>query len=87
MKKLLHYTSILLTLLLTSITGLLAQVTTESTQHVEMADTFRSEGKIYVVVLVAVVLFSGFTLFMVLTERKIARLEKTFKDLKGNADK
>lgn len=42
----------------------------------EMADTFRSNGKIYVVVLVISTIFAGIILFLVYLERKIKKLEK-----------
>jgi hypothetical protein len=42
----------------------------------EMADTFRSEGKIYVVVLVICTIFAGIILFLLYLERKIKRLEQ-----------
>ncbi|WP_394349697.1 CcmD family protein [Taibaiella lutea] len=45
-------------------------------QNVEMADAFRSNGKIYVVVLVICTIFAGIILFLVFLERKIKRLER-----------
>jgi len=45
-------------------------------QKVEMADTLRANGKIYVVVLVICTIFAGIILFLVFLERKIKRLEK-----------
>jgi len=46
-----------------------------------MADTMRSNGKIYVVVLVLATIFAGIIGFLVYLDRKIARLEKN-QDLK-----
>ena len=43
---------------------------------VEMADTFRANGKIYVVVLVISTIFAGIIFFLVFMERKIKRLER-----------
>jgi len=43
---------------------------------VEMADTMRSNGKIFVVVAVIVTLFAGIILYLVSLDRKISRLEK-----------
>lgn len=43
---------------------------------VEMADTFRSNGKIYVVLLVICTIFAGIILFLVFLERKIKKLEQ-----------
>lgn len=42
----------------------------------EMADTFRSNGKIYVVLLVICTIFAGIILFLVFLERKIKKLER-----------
>lgn len=42
----------------------------------EMADTFRSQGKIYVVVLVLATIFAGIILYLVRLDRKISKLEK-----------
>jgi hypothetical protein len=43
---------------------------------VEMADTFRQEGKIYVVVLGLVIILTGVVLFLIRVDRKLFRLEK-----------
>ncbi len=43
---------------------------------VEMADAFRADGKIYVVVAVILVLLSGIFVYLFLLDRKISRLEK-----------
>lgn len=45
-------------------------------QGQEMADTFRSNGKIYVVLLVICTIFAGIILFLVYLERKIKKLER-----------
>jgi CcmD family protein len=42
----------------------------------EMADTMRSNGKIYVVVTVLAVIFAGIFAYLVYLDRKISRLEK-----------
>lgn len=42
----------------------------------EMADKMRSEGKIYVVVLVLATIFAGIIAYLVRLDRKISRLEK-----------
>ncbi len=44
---------------------------------VAMADTMRSNGKIYVVVAVIVTIFAGIILYLIRLDRKISRLEKT----------
>lgn len=48
-------------------------------QDAEMADTMRSEGKIYVLVAIILVIFSGLIAFLVLTDRKVSKLEKRLK--------
>ena len=45
-------------------------------QPVEMADTMRSNGKIYVVVLVCLTILIGLFIYVFLIDRKISKLEK-----------
>lgn len=45
-------------------------------QEVEMADTMRSNGKIYVVVAVVLTILIGLILYVMRLERKIKKLEK-----------
>ena len=45
-------------------------------QEVEMADTLRSDGKIYVVVTILVVILAGLIAYLVTIDRKVSRLEK-----------
>ncbi|MBL7870159.1 MAG: CcmD family protein [Cyclobacteriaceae bacterium] len=47
-----------------------------SAQTAEMADAMRSEGKIYVVVAILLVIFAGLISFLVLLDRKVTRIEK-----------
>jgi len=42
----------------------------------EMADTMRSNGKIYVVVTVLATIFAGIFAYLVILDRKISKLEK-----------
>ncbi len=42
----------------------------------EMADAMHADGKIYVVVLVLLLILAGILFFLVLTDRKISKLEK-----------
>lgn len=46
---------------------------------VEMADTMRSNGKIYVVVGVLLVIFTGIIIYLVRLDRKISAMEKNRK--------
>ena len=61
-----------------------AQVGVEST--IEMADTMRSDGKIYVVVLVVLIAFTGLMIYAISTDRKLSKLEKEIKSLKSTGD-
>lgn len=45
-------------------------------QDPEMADTMRSEGKIYVVVAILIVILLGLIAFLAFTDRKVSKLEK-----------
>lgn len=45
-------------------------------QGVEMADTMRQDGKIWVVVGVILIVFSGIIFFLISLDRKISKLEK-----------
>jgi len=53
---------------------------------VEMADTMRSEGKIYVVVLVVIIVFTGLILYAFNTDRKLNKIEKEIESLKSTKD-
>jgi len=46
------------------------------TDKAEMADTMRSNGRIYVVVAVVVLILSGLLLYLVRLDKKITRIEK-----------
>jgi cytochrome bd-type quinol oxidase subunit 2 len=58
--------------------ALLLQLATwaQDTDTVEMADTMRQNGKIYVVVAVILTIFAGIIIYLVRLDRKITRLEK-----------
>lgn len=45
-------------------------------QEVEMADRFRADGKIYVVVAIAGLVMGGLLLYAVLIDRKVSKLEQ-----------
>jgi len=49
-------------------------------QGAEMAETFRSQGKIYVVLLVICTIFAGIILFLVYLERRIRKIERQHTD-------
>lgn len=47
---------------------------------VEMADVMRSEGKIYVLVGIIVIVFAGILVYVINTDRKVAKLEKLLQE-------
>lgn len=51
--------------------------------QVEMADTMRSEGKIYVVVAIIVIVLAGLFLYLFMLDRKVTRLENLLKEKQG----
>jgi CcmD family protein len=46
---------------------------------IEMADTMRSNGKIYVVVGVLLVIFIGIATYILMLDRRLSKLEKVLK--------
>ncbi len=64
----------LFTILLMAITPVFGQGS-----EVEMADTLRADGKIYVVVLVLSIIFVGIVAYMIWIDRKLSRLENHMK--------
>lgn len=71
-KSFLHKTLLTVCLALTSLTSIAQGVTND----IEMADTLRSSGKIYVVVTVLSVIFIGIVFYLVKLDRRISKLEK-----------
>ena len=49
------------------------------TMEPEMADAFRSNGKIYVVLGCVLLVLAGITIFLLILEKRISRLEKELK--------
>ena len=64
---------ITLVLLLISSVITMAQ---DGTKKVEMADLMRSNGRIYVVVAVMLIILVGLVLYVVRLDRKISKMEK-----------
>jgi K+-transporting ATPase A subunit len=58
----------LFTLLLVSIVA--------KAESVQMAETMRSDGKIYVVIAVLVIILSGLIVYLITIDRKLGKLEK-----------
>ncbi len=55
----------------------------QGSKSVEMADAFRQNGKIYVVVLGLVIILTGVVLFLIRVDRRLARMEKQHADGNG----
>lgn len=51
-------------------------------QEVEMADSLRSNGKIYVVVAIVLVILLGLIGYLISLDRKVSRLEKRIPEAK-----
>lgn len=75
MKRL--FSSILCLLAITSF------LTANAQAEAEMADGMRSEGKIYVVVAIILIVLSGLIFYLFMLDRKVTKLE----DLVKNKDK
>jgi CcmD family protein len=67
MKRLLKYSLIALSLLI---------VNPAIAQETEMADTMRSDGKIYVVVAIVLIVLTGLIGYLFVLDRKLSKLEK-----------
>ncbi len=65
---------------ITTITAILLSFSLAAQEQVEMADTMRSNGKIYVVVATMLLIFFGILLLLLNYERRIRRLEKQNND-------
>jgi CcmD family protein len=51
-------------------------------QNAEMADAFRAEGKIYVVVAIILIVLTGLIVYLFLLDRKLNKLEGMIKGRK-----
>ena len=49
----------------------------------EMADAMRSEGKIYVVVAILLIIFAGLVVYLVMLDRKVTGIEKKLPEKKA----
>ncbi|HWA34301.1 MAG TPA: hypothetical protein VG737_09245 [Cyclobacteriaceae bacterium] len=61
---------------------LLLLLTPGYSQGVEMADNMRSEGKIYVVVAILLLILAGLIGYLILIDRKATRLERKLEEKK-----
>jgi hypothetical protein len=53
-------------------------------QSVEMADQFRADGKIYVVIAVIGTLLIGFFVYLIIMDKKLSKLEKRLEEKEHN---
>ena len=67
-----------------SLSLLLLSAVTGFAQEVEMADTMRAEGKIYVVVAILTVILVGLIGYLITLDRKVNRLERKLDENKPN---
>ena len=60
------------------LTALIMMAATRSAfaQNAEMADAFRAEGKIYVVVAIILIVLAGLVAYLFLLDRKMKKLER-----------
>lgn len=72
-------TSKTLVALLTLLTPVLAYA-----QEPEMADQFRGEGKIYIVVGIVVLILLGLSIYLFLTDKRLKKLEDEFHSNQSN---
>ncbi|AFD06006.1 CcmD family protein [Solitalea canadensis] len=54
----------------------------QNANGIEMADTLRSSGKIYIVVGVIAIIFIGIIVYLVSIDKKLSKLEKEHQHLK-----
>lgn len=54
----------------------ISAIAQQTEQAVEMADTFRADGKIYVVITVVAIILAGLFVYLVMLDKKIGKLEK-----------
>ena len=54
----------------------------QNPQDVEMADTFRSDGKIYVVIAILAIILTGLFIYLFMIGKKVSALEKKMAEKK-----
>lgn len=76
MKQLFNKKAVLFCILMCLQLFSIAQPSGNAVAPVEMADSLYQSGKIYVVIIVIAVIFSGILTYLILLDRKIGKLEK-----------
>jgi cytochrome bd-type quinol oxidase subunit 2 len=79
MKKLIVIVGMVLMIQLTGSFYAVAQ--NPETDRVEMADVFRQDGKIYVVVAIIGVVLAGLIIYTIRIDQRVQRLEEEFKNI------
>lgn len=74
------FKNILLLLIVILVTFLGVYAGEPGNESVEMADTMRSNGKIYVLVAIIVTILAGLLVYLWSLDRKISKLEQTAED-------
>lgn len=82
MKKLLTFAIFLLSLSALAQEKIPVKDSDYANNSVEMADLMRSEGKIYVLVGIIVIVFVGIIVYLISTDRKISQIEKNLPQIK-----
>ena len=52
----------------------------QQTQSVDMADAFRADGKIYVVITVVTIILLGIFVYLISLDKKIGKIENEYKE-------
>lgn len=52
----------------------------QTNEKVEMADQFRADGKIYVVITVVAIILTGLLVYLISLDKKIGKMEKEYND-------
>jgi FtsH-binding integral membrane protein len=55
-------------------------VCAQQTSSVEMADAFRADGKIYVVITVVAIILIGLFIYLISLDKKIGKMEKEYNE-------
>jgi uncharacterized membrane protein YiaA len=52
----------------------------QQTKSIEMADAFRADGKIYVVITVVAIILIGLLVYLISLDKKIGKMEKEYNE-------
>lgn len=77
MKKLLTIVLSLFSLVALAQEKIAVEASDYSNSSVDMADVMRSNGKIYIVVGIIVIIFLGIAAYLIYTDRKLSKIEKS----------